>query len=84
MDGRSPITGVTVVITLTGESFVIRTLNPTGSSVQMTSVAELNPFTEYTIAVSVNNAVGAGESTSIMTQTLSLGKYFVNMDSCIF
>ncbi len=74
MDGRSPITSVTVEILVLPDALVIQNLNLT-QTLEMTPVTGLNPFTRYSLSVTVNNAVGEGNSASITAMTLSLGKY---------
>ncbi len=74
MDGRSPITGVTVVVFTSG--LVLRTLNiPRDSTLQNTVIEALAPFTVYNLSVAVINAVGSGEIATEIAMTLSLSEY---------
>ncbi len=50
---------------------------PGNSSLQTTEISALNPFTEFRITVTVENAVGSSDPAEITVMTLSLSKLHV-------
>ncbi len=74
-NGLSPITGVTVSIYyVTGGLLLKAMVLPGDSSLQTTEISALNPFTEFRITVTVENAVGSSGTSEITVMTLSLSK----------
>ncbi len=77
-NGLSPITGVTVTIYYVTGGLMLRTMSlPGDSSLQTTEISALQPFTEFRITVTVENAVGSSDTAEITVMTLSLDKYII-------
>jgi hypothetical protein len=72
-DGHNPITGATIEYTTGGDISMIQNL----SSSDPTSVTldSLMPFTNYTISVSLTNALGTGSAVTIQVQTRSMREF---------
>ncbi len=74
-NGLSPITGVTVTIYYVTGGLMLRAMSlPGDSSLQTTEISALDPFTEFRIVVTVENAVGSSDTAEITVMTLSLSK----------
>ncbi len=86
-NGLSLITGVTVTIYYVTGGLMLRTMWLYGdSSLQTTEISGLNPFTEFRITVTVENAVGSSDTAEITVMTLSLSKCTLDvyMYTCMF